>query len=162
MVYNKKNTIAFTEWVVCNWELSCCLNNTNYYYAKDTTKKGEYSMDELHGEYFNLIEESNYIFNFDNFLPIGKRVLVGKEYGEECRELLNVSKILENSNLTFILSDKIMSINPSFLQSFFSDVIIKYGRDGFLEKVKFKCSGLYNIETEINETISRVLIRENI
>lgn len=52
-----------------------------------------------------------------------------------------------------------MSINPSFLEAYFNDVILKNGRTVFFEKIKFICEGYYDINSDIYEAIERIIRR---
>lgn len=153
---NTKFAIDFANWIGTEYIQDEGTVVGNIYYERGSDHSIGYDVSELLEIYLSDLEGDGYIFELSNFLKVGKRVLVSKEHGKECKDILNIDKILENNKITFIVPEYVISVNPSFLEAFFGDSITKYGSDAFLKKVKFKHLGIYNINSNLLETIQRV------
>jgi len=87
-----------------------------------------------------------------------KNVFTGRLKGEDVRVRSKVDELEANSQLiTVIIPETIFSINPSFLEELFKNVVKKLGRDKFLHKFNFISNGRYKIKMDINEAIERIL-----
>ena len=86
------------------------------------------------------------------------KVFTGRDRGLYVREQSRIDDI-ENSydEVKIIIPDNIYSINPSFFEEFFVNIIKKLGKDEFLKKIHFTSEGDYRYETPLNEAIERVL-----
>ena len=64
--------------------------------------------------------------------------------------------------VTIDIPKDIMSINPSFLEEFLFNVVIKLGKEEFMSKFKFVSeSTRYDIATDLEEAIERILRNDN-
>ena len=85
------------------------------------------------------------------------KVFTGRDRGESVRKASNIDEIEKDSTeINIIIPDTIYSINPSFFEELFLNVVLKLGRDKFLEKFKFQ-SSKYLYEKPLNEAINRIL-----
>lgn len=86
------------------------------------------------------------------------KVFTGRDRGVIVR---NESKIDEiepfSEKINVIIPNDIRSINPSFFEEMFKNVVKKLGREKFLEKFKFNSEGEYNYKKPLNEAIERIL-----
>jgi hypothetical protein len=100
----------------------------------------------------------------DHRVKLGKKiskVFTGRDRGKKVREDSKLDYLETRSDeIRIIIPDQIYSINPSFFEELFVNVVIKLGKDGFLEKFKFESIGDYNYKKPLNEAISRILRSE--
>ncbi len=86
------------------------------------------------------------------------KVFTGRDRGEDVRKASKIDEIERNYNEVFIIvPDNIYSINPSFFEELFINVVSKLGREKFIEKFKFESLGKYNYEKPLREAIIRIL-----
>lgn len=92
------------------------------------------------------------------FRTPGARIFTGRDRGIQVRTDSKINSIeAENDEIILIIPEDIITINPSFLEEFFWDVIIKLGKESFQKKFKFICSGKYQIEPNLETAIDRIL-----
>lgn len=86
------------------------------------------------------------------------KVFTGRDRGELVR---NKSKVDEIESLyesvDIIIPNNIYSINPSFFEELFVNVVKKLGKEKFLEKFKFTSQGNYDYHKQLDEAIDRIL-----
>ena len=98
------------------------------------------------------------IINLEDFRAPGAKVYTGRDRGKLAREKSNINKLEINYNeIVIVIPDNVYSIIPSFFEELFLDVVLKLGRDKFLQKFKFRSEGFYNPEKPLNESIDRIL-----
>lgn len=86
------------------------------------------------------------------------KVFTGRDRGKKVRTDSNLDKIEnDNESVEIIIPDNIYSINPSFFEELFVNVVTKLGKDAFLEKFKFISIGSYDYKKPLNEAIDRIL-----
>ena len=86
------------------------------------------------------------------------KVFTGRDRGEYVRKTSKLDEIAEKyQKVVVIIPDKIYSINPSFFEELFVNVVLKLGRDGFYEKFEFIVQGNYKFEKPLSEAIARIL-----
>lgn len=86
------------------------------------------------------------------------KVFTGRDRGEDVRKASNLDEIESKyEEVIIIIPKNIYSINPSFFEELFVNVVLKLGKDKFLEKFKFKSLGDYNYERPLTEAIIRIL-----
>ncbi len=74
------------------------------------------------------------------------------------RDSSNIDAIADNfDEVQIIIPKDIYSINPSFFEELFVNVVIKFGRDDFFKKFKIISEGSYNYEKPLTEAIDRIL-----
>jgi hypothetical protein len=108
----------------------------------------------------NQIKEA--FIDLNDFRTPGAKVFTGRDRGRIVR---NKSKIdsLESKfeRINVIVPNDIYAINPSFLEEFLVNVVLKLKSDGFSEKFNFECQGDYKIDNDLEEAVDRILREEN-
>lgn len=101
--------------------------------------------------------------DLENFRTKGAKVFTGRDRGIEVRNQSKIDELAENYDDIIILIPKdIMSINPSFLEEFLTNVVKKYGKESFLSKFKFESESVrYDIAADLDEAVERILRTEN-
>ncbi len=103
------------------------------------------------------------IINLEDFRVRGKdgmvaKVFTGRDRGEDVRKASKIDEIDSRYHeVVIIIPKNIYSINPSFFEELFVNVVIKHGRGAFLSKYKFVSEGDYNYERPLSEAITRIL-----
>lgn len=101
--------------------------------------------------------------NLEDFRVVGKdgsqaKVFTGRDRGEDVRKASKIDEIEpQYGEINIIIPDKVYSINPSFFEELFINVILKLGKEKFREKFKFQALGNYNYERPLSEAIIRIL-----
>lgn len=101
--------------------------------------------------------------NLEDFRVVGKdgsiaKVFTGRDRGEDVRKASKIDDLeKEYDTVNIIIPDNIYSINPSFFEELFINVVLKLGKDKFREKFKITSIGDYNFERPLNEAITRIL-----
>ena len=98
------------------------------------------------------------IINLEDFRAKGAKVYTGRDRGKKARKDSNINQIEENyDKVIIIIPENVYSIIPSFFEELFLDVVIKLGKEKFLEKFEFRSLGEYKYEKPLNEAIERIL-----
>lgn len=101
--------------------------------------------------------------NLEDFRVLGKdgsiaKVFTGRDRGEDVRIASRIDEIERQfDTVNIIIPDNIYSINPSFFEELFVNVVLKLGKEKFREKFKITSIGEYNYEKPLNEAITRIL-----
>ena len=91
----------------------------------------------------------------------GSRVFTGRDRGLDVKSKSGINTIEAQSDQVIIsIPEDIGSINPSFLEEFLFDVVVKLKAEEFLKKFKFVNKGRYNIENDLQEAVERILREE--
>ena len=86
------------------------------------------------------------------------KVFTGRDRGKKVRIESNIDNLeKEFETVEIFIPENIYSINPSFFEELFVNVVTKLGKDRFLQKFKFTSLGEYNYEKPLNEAIDRIL-----
>lgn len=94
----------------------------------------------------------------EDFRTPGAKIFTGRDRGEEVRIKSRIDEIeKENEQVIFIIPDNLYSINPSFFEELFVNVVTKLGKESFNKKFIFKNDGDYNYSKPLNEAIDRIL-----
>ena len=102
------------------------------------------------------MNNNTYTIDLGKFRVIGSKVFTGRDRGENVRKNSALDSNERNyPKIKVVVPDDIYSINPSFLEEFFVNVVQKLGKEEFLEKFEFE--GKYNIQKPLNEAIDRIL-----
>lgn len=104
------------------------------------------------------------IYNIDlqDFRTIGAKVFTTRPRGIEVRTNSCIDAIEpQYDKIVITIPPDISSINPSFLEEFFENIVTKLGEEGFYKKFSFINEGRYKIETDLTEAIERILREEN-
>lgn len=106
------------------------------------------------------------IINLEDFRVRAKdgtiaKVFTGRDRGEDVRKASKIDELEKNyDKVVIIIPDNIYSINPSFFEELFINVVLKLGKEKFREKFEFQSQGNYNYERPLSEAIIRIL-RQN-
>lgn len=99
--------------------------------------------------------------DLQNYRTPGSRVFTGRDRGKEVRTKTNINNLEINSDFVeIIIPEDLGSINPSFLEEFLFDVVIKLKTEGFFNKFKFINTGRYKIDSDLQEAVERILREE--
>ena len=86
------------------------------------------------------------------------KVFTGRDRGLYVREQSKIDEIEQSyDEVKIIIPNNIYSINPSFFEELFVNIIKRLGKENFMKKIHFTSEGDYNYETPLNEAIERVL-----
>jgi hypothetical protein len=89
------------------------------------------------------------------------KVFTGRDRGVYVRTESKIDNIEgEYDKIIIIIPKDIRSINPSFFEELFKNVVIKLGKDGFLSKFEFHSEGTYNVQKPLAEAIQRILRKD--
>lgn len=104
------------------------------------------------------------VFKIDlaDYRTPGSKVFTGRPRGKDVRVRSKIDE--EESNYPRVeinIPDDIASINPSFLEEFLQNVVMKYKETAFKEKFIFINNGVYKISSDLDDAIERLLRDEN-
>ncbi|MEM5539934.1 DUF4325 domain-containing protein [Olleya sp. AS48] len=98
------------------------------------------------------------IINLEEFRTPKAKIFTGRDRGEQVRKDSKIDEIESKfENVDFIIPANLYSINPSFFEELFINVVKKLGEEKFYAKFNFKNEGTYNYEKPLKEAISRIL-----
>jgi hypothetical protein len=108
------------------------------------------------------MEAKVYNINLQDFRTPGSKVFTTRPRGIEVRTNSNIDNIEPNyDKIVITIPSDISSINPSFLEEFFENVVTRLGETGFYQKFSFVNEGRYKIDIDLTEAIERILREEN-
>lgn len=104
---------------------------------------------------------STHIIDLEKYRTPGAKIFTGRDRGQEVRNKSGIDRYADEFDIIEIhIPSDLFSINPSFFEELFINVVKKYRNQGFFEKFKFKNDGEYPYEKPLKEAVSRIL-REN-
>ena len=102
------------------------------------------------------------IIDLNEYLTPGAKVFIGRDRGDEVRNATRIDEIEPDfDQITIIIPKDVRSVNPSFLEEYFYNLIPKLGKEMFLKKIKFQNAERYQIETDLEDAIDRRLREHN-
>ncbi len=108
------------------------------------------------------MESKSYIIDLQDYRKPESVVFTTRPRGADVRINSQIDLISEKFEKVIIkVPNDISSINPSFLEEFLENVVMKLGKAGFYEKFSFINEGRYKIDDDLDEAIERIL-RHNI
>lgn len=94
----------------------------------------------------------------DEYRTPGAKIFTGRDRGKEVRVKSKIDTIEpEYNQIIIVVPEDIITINPSFLEEFFKNVIKRLGKDDFFKKFRFENLGKYKIEPNLNTAVQRIL-----
>ena len=106
--------------------------------------------------------ETTYNINLQDYRTLGAKVFTTRPRGIEVRNKSKIDIIEPKyEKIVITIPNDISSINPSFLEEFFENVVMKLKESGFYKKFSFVNEGRYKIDTDLSEAIERILREEN-
>jgi|ERR1700733_3595517 len=105
---------------------------------------------------------ATYTIDLQNFRVTGSKVFTGRDRGEQVRIASKIdSRADEFEKIIVSIPNDVYSINPSFLEEFLVNVVLKLGKNGFNKKFEFISMGDYSITLDLAEAIDRIVRTEN-
>lgn len=94
----------------------------------------------------------------EDFRTKGSKIFTGRDRGLNVRHECRIDEIEEiYDEIIIVIPDNLYSINPSFFEELFLNVVSKLGKDEFYKKFKFESLGNYDYKKPLNEAIDRIL-----
>lgn len=104
------------------------------------------------------MENKEVIINLEDYRVPNAKVFTGRDRGEYVRKESKIDDLERTyAKILIIIPKNIYSINPSFFEEFFFNVVTKLGKEGFFAKFDFKSLGNYNYQKPLTEAIERIL-----
>lgn len=94
----------------------------------------------------------------DKVRRVKSKVFTGRDRGQEVREKSRIDELEKNNDEVVIeIPADIYSINPSFFEELFFNVVTRLKKEAFLAKFKLDPKGEYDFQDELMEAIDRIL-----
>lgn len=94
----------------------------------------------------------------DKIKHIKSKVFTGRDRGEEVRKKSKIDDLEKtNDEIEIRIPADIYSIDPTFFEELFFNVVQKLKKDGFVSKFKLISLGEYNFQGELLEAVDRIL-----
>lgn len=98
------------------------------------------------------------MINLEKYKSPNSKVFTGRDNGKKVREQSRIDEIEKDAEkVTVVIPAGIYSINPSFFEEFFFNVVTRLGRDKFLEKFELISLGRLSYDSILTEAINRIL-----
>jgi len=108
------------------------------------------------------MDNMTYNINLQDFRTEGAKVFTTRPRGIEVRNKSKIDSVEPMyDKISITIPADISSINPSFLEEFFENIVMKLGEEGFYKKFSFINEGRYKIDTDLTEAVERILREEN-
>ncbi|MDV6169500.1 DUF4325 domain-containing protein [Flavobacterium sp. DG1-102-2] len=103
----------------------------------------------------------NNVIDLELFRTPQSKIFTGRDRGEQVRVESGIDELSKSfDTIEFIIPDNLFSINPSFFEELFVNVVTELGEERFFRKFHFTNRGSYSYEKPLREAINRIL-REN-
>lgn len=97
----------------------------------------------------------------ENYRTEGSKVFTGRDRGIKVRNSSRINELeTEYEFIDIIIPENIRSINPSFLEEFLNDIVIKLKPEEFHRRISFISHGKYDIAPDLDEAIESILREE--
>lgn len=94
----------------------------------------------------------------DKARKIKSKVFTGRDRGEMVRKESKIDELeSQNDKIIIEIPADIYSINPSFFEELFLNVVTKLKKDAFLNKFSLDAKGEYSFQNELMEAVDRIL-----
>ena len=104
------------------------------------------------------METEQNVIRLEDYRAKGAKVFTGRDRGAQVRVSSRIDELEKDyEEVIFIIPDNIYSINPSFFEELFENVVNKLGKEEFFNKFNFINEGRYNFEKPLHEAIERLL-----
>jgi len=100
---------------------------------------------------------SDNIINLEKYRAEKAKVFTGRDRGKDIRERSGIDTMVNDERVQVIIPEEIYSINPSFFEELFVNVVTLLGKELFYQKFKFEALGGYNYSKPLEEAIDRIL-----
>lgn len=100
--------------------------------------------------------------DLEQFRTKGAKVFTTRPRGVQVRNATKINELEPQfDKIVIVIPDDISSINPSFLEEFFVDVVTRLQEAGFYQKFEFVNNGRYKIDSDLSEAVERILREES-
>lgn len=94
----------------------------------------------------------------DKVRRIKSKVFTGRDRGEMVRAASKIDELeAQNDKVIIEIPADIYSINPSFFEELFLNVVTKLKKEAFLQKFSLEAKGEYSFQNELMEAVDRIL-----
>lgn len=108
------------------------------------------------------MEKIVHIILLEKYRVSGSKVFTGRDRGEYVRKDSDIDNLISSfDTINIVVPNDIYNINPSFLEEFLVNVVLKLGKKEFSNKVNFINEGDYKIDKALNESVERILRQNN-
>ena len=98
------------------------------------------------------------IIDLEKYRTAGALVFTGRDRGQDVRAKSGIDNLEKTADhITVRIPEDTFSINPSFLEEFFKNVVQRLGATSFWQKFSFDNKGEYQIEDNLQLAIERIL-----
>ena len=102
--------------------------------------------------------EKDILIDLKDHRTAGALVFTGRDRGMEVRKDSNLDELEPKAeHITVRIPEDTFSINPSFLEEFFRNVVKRLGANGFWQKFRFENKGEYKVKDNLELAIERIL-----
>lgn len=106
----------------------------------------------------NMKQSEGNKFYLNDWRVGDSKVFTGRDRGKYVREKSKIDEVeAANDTVDVIIPEYIFSINPSFLEELFVNIVKKLGKEGFYEKFNFINEGKYNYKKPLSSAVNRIL-----
>lgn len=103
-----------------------------------------------------------YTIDLERFRTAGAKVFTTRPRGIQVRNDSQIDDLeTKYEQIVIKIPEDISSINPSFLEEFLENVVIKIGEKEFRSRFSFDNPGRYKVDIDLSEAIERILREEN-
>ncbi len=101
--------------------------------------------------------------NLNTYRTHGARIFSGRDRGKQVREESRLDEIVSSTTdiIEIVVPEDTITINPSFLEEFFKNVVKLLGKENFYSRFKFINNGEYQIKPNLETAIERILRKRN-
>jgi hypothetical protein len=108
------------------------------------------------------METTLYRIDLQDYRNPGAKVFTTRPRGKVVREQSGIDLVEPKyDKIEVVVPSDISSINPSFLEEFLENVVVKLGETKFRSKFRFINEGRYKIDDDLTEAIERILREES-
>jgi hypothetical protein len=105
---------------------------------------------------------SSYTIDLQDYRTPHSKVFTGRDRGMDVRNKTKIDKLIsEFDKIVIKIPEDIRSINPSFLEEFLLNIVMKLGKDQLSKKLEIVNDGRYKVEEDLTKAIDRILRGEH-
>ena len=108
------------------------------------------------------MEPKTYTIDLEQYRTPGAKVFTTRPRGLAVRNASKIDSIEpQYDKIVIRIPEDISSINPSFLEEFLENVVLRLKQQRFYEKFTFVNPGRYKIQDDLTEAVERILRDES-
>lgn len=98
------------------------------------------------------------VINLEDFRVSGSKVFTGRDRGASVRKRSKIDELIDRyPSVVVVIPDNLYSINPSFFEELFVNVVERLGREEFFRRFEFRNEGSYNYLRRLEEAVDSIL-----